>query len=47
MWFREVLIAIHNQRHTHYTGQPVTRVMVHGIALKLADFYRRRGAQGE
>ena len=24
MWFQEVLIAIHNQRHTYDAGQPVT-----------------------
>lgn len=43
---QEVLIAIHNQRHTYDAGQPVT-AWVHGIArYKLADFYRRRGAQG-
>jgi len=39
---QEVLIAIHNQRHTYDAGQPVT-AWVFGIArYKLADFYRRR-----
>jgi len=43
---QEVLIAIHNQRHTYDAGQPVT-AWVFGIArYKLADFYRRRGSQG-
>jgi len=43
---QEVLIAIHNQRHTYDAGQPLT-AWVFGIArFKLADFYRRRGAQG-
>ena len=43
---QEVLIAIHNQRHTYDAGQPLT-AWVFGIArFKLADFYRRRGAHG-
>jgi len=43
---QEVLIAIHNQRHTYDTGQPLT-AWAYGIArFKLADFYRRRGARG-
>ncbi len=43
---QEVLIAIHNQRHTYDAGQPFT-AWAYGIArFKLADFYRRRGARG-
>jgi RNA polymerase sigma-70 factor, ECF subfamily len=44
---QEVLIAIHNQRHTFDAAQPLT-AWVHAIArFKLIDFFRRRGVRGE
>jgi RNA polymerase sigma-70 factor, ECF subfamily len=44
---QEVLLAIHNQRHTYDASQPMT-AWAHGIArFKLVDFFRRRGAQGQ
>jgi RNA polymerase sigma-70 factor, ECF subfamily len=43
---QEVLIAIHNQRHTYDEAQPVT-AWAHAIArFKLVDFFRRRSARG-
>ena len=43
---QEVLLAIHNQRHTYDANQPIT-AWAHAIArFKLVDFFRRRGAQG-
>jgi RNA polymerase sigma-70 factor, ECF subfamily len=43
---QEVLIAIHNQRHTYDASQPVT-AWAHAIArFKLVDFFRRRSARG-
>jgi RNA polymerase sigma-70 factor, ECF subfamily len=43
---QEVLIAIHNQRHTYDASQPVT-AWAHAIArFKLVDFFRRRGVRG-
>jgi RNA polymerase sigma-70 factor, ECF subfamily len=39
---QEVLIAIHNQRHTYDPSQPVT-AWAHAIArFKMIDFFRRR-----
>ncbi|EYC51342.1 RNA polymerase sigma factor [Hylemonella gracilis str. Niagara R] len=39
---QEILIAVHNARHTYRTGQPLT-AWVHAIArYKLADFLRGR-----
>lgn len=39
---QEILIAVHNGRHTYRTGQPLT-AWVHAIArYKLADFLRGR-----
>jgi RNA polymerase sigma-70 factor, ECF subfamily len=44
---QEVLIAIHNQRHTFDAAQPLT-AWAHAIArFKLIDFFRRRGVRGE
>jgi RNA polymerase sigma-70 factor, ECF subfamily len=44
---QEVLLAIHNQRHTYDAAQPIT-AWTHGIArFKLVDFFRRRGVQGQ
>ncbi len=44
---QEVLIAIHNQRHTFDDTQPLT-AWVHAIArFKLIDFFRRRSVRGE
>jgi RNA polymerase sigma-70 factor, ECF subfamily len=44
---QEVLIAIHNQRHTFDDAQPLT-AWVHAIArFKMIDFLRRRGVRGE
>jgi RNA polymerase sigma-70 factor, ECF subfamily len=44
---QEVLIAVHNQRHTFDAAQPLT-AWVHAIArFKLIDFFRRRGVRGE
>jgi RNA polymerase sigma-70 factor, ECF subfamily len=44
---QEVLLAIHNQRHTFDASQPLT-AWAHGIArFKLVDFFRRRGGQGQ
>jgi RNA polymerase sigma-70 factor, ECF subfamily len=43
---QEVLIAIHNQRHTYDAAQPVT-AWAHAIArFKLVDFFRRRSVRG-
>lgn len=43
---QEVLIAIHNQRHTYDAAQPVT-AWAHAIArFKLVDFFRRREVRG-
>ncbi len=43
---QEVLIAIHNQRHTYDAAQPVT-AWAHAIArFKLVDFFRRRQVRG-
>lgn len=40
---QEVLLAIHNQRHTYDSQYPVT-AWAHGIArYKAIDYYRRRG----
>ncbi|MGL5005466.1 MAG: sigma-70 family RNA polymerase sigma factor [Casimicrobium sp.] len=42
---QEVLIAIHNQRHTYDAAQPVT-AWAHAIArFKLVDFFRRRNSR--
>lgn len=39
---QETLLAVHNQRHTYHTGQPVT-AWLHAIAkYKLIDLLRRR-----
>ncbi len=39
---QEVLLAVHNQRHTYDPAQPLT-AWAHAIArYKLVDFYRRR-----
>ncbi|TAG71471.1 MAG: sigma-70 family RNA polymerase sigma factor [Burkholderiales bacterium] len=44
---QEVLIAIHNQRHTYDVAQPVT-AWAHAIAkYKLIDFFRRNSRRGE
>jgi RNA polymerase sigma-70 factor, ECF subfamily len=43
---QEVLLAVHNQRHTFDTTQPFT-VWVHAIArFKMIDFLRVRGRRG-
>lgn len=42
---QEALLAIHNQRHTYDSGQPLT-AWVHAIAkYKLVDLLRRRAAK--
>ncbi|HEX6138582.1 MAG TPA: sigma-70 family RNA polymerase sigma factor [Casimicrobiaceae bacterium] len=42
---QESLLAVHNQRHTYDTGQPLTP-WVHAIArYKLVDFLRRRASR--
>jgi RNA polymerase sigma-70 factor, ECF subfamily len=42
---QEVLIAIHNQRHTYDASQPVT-AWAHAIArFKMIDFFRRRNTR--
>jgi RNA polymerase sigma-70 factor (ECF subfamily) len=42
---QETLIAVHVQRHTYDSGQPVT-AWLHAIArYKLVDFFRRRSRQ--
>lgn len=42
---QEILLAIHNQRHTYDAGQPLT-AWVHAIArYKLIDLLRRRGGR--
>lgn len=44
---QEVLIAVHNQRHTYDSAQPVT-AWAHAIAkYKLIDFYRRNSRRGD
>lgn len=44
---QEVLIAVHNQRHTYDSAQPVT-AWAHAIAkYKLIDFFRRNSRRGE
>lgn len=44
---QEVLLAIHNQRHTYDAAQPIT-AWAHAIArFKLIDFFRSRGRKGE
>ena len=41
---QEVLLAVHNQRHTYEAAQPLT-AWVHAIArYKMVDLLRRRGA---
>lgn len=43
---QETLLAIHNQRHTYDTAQPLT-AWVHAIArYKLVDLLRRRAVRG-
>ena len=43
---QEVLIAIHNQRHTYDAAQPLT-AWAHAIArFKLVDWFRRREVRG-
>lgn len=40
---QEILLAVHNQRHTYLASQPLT-AWLHAIATyKLVDTYRRRG----
>ena len=42
---QETLLAVHNQRHTYYTGQPLT-AWVYAIAkYKLVDLLRRRAGR--
>lgn len=42
---QETLLAVHNQRHTYDTRQPLT-AWVHAIArYKLIDLFRRRGSR--
>jgi RNA polymerase sigma-70 factor (ECF subfamily) len=42
---QEVLLAVHNQRHTYEAAQPLT-AWVHAIArYKMVDLLRRRGAR--
>lgn len=42
---QEVLLAVHNQRHTYQPAQPLT-AWVHAIArYKMVDLLRRRGAR--
>jgi RNA polymerase sigma-70 factor (ECF subfamily) len=42
---QETLLAVHNQRHTYDTAQPLT-AWVHAIArYKLIDFLRRRSGR--
>jgi RNA polymerase sigma-70 factor, ECF subfamily len=44
---QEVLLAIHNQRHTYDAAQPIT-AWAHAIArFKLVDFFRSRGRKGQ
>ena len=44
---QEVLIAVHNQRHTYDAMYPVT-AWIHGIArFKAIDFFRRHAKQAE
>jgi RNA polymerase sigma-70 factor, ECF subfamily len=44
---QEVLIAVHNQRHTYDAQFPVT-AWIHGIArYKVIDFFRRNAPHGE
>jgi len=42
---QDVLIAIHNQRHTYDAAQPVTAWVFAIARYKLVDFHRRRGAR--
>ena len=40
---QEVLLAVHNQRHTYDMGQPLT-AWIHAIArYKMIDLFRRHG----
>ncbi len=42
---QETLLALHNQRHTYHSNQPLT-AWVHAIArYKLVDLFRARGAR--
>ena len=42
---QETLLAVHNQRHTYQSGQPLT-AWVHAIArYKLIDLFRARGVR--
>lgn len=42
---QEILLAVHNQRHTYDAGQPLT-AWVHAIArYKLVDLFRRRAGR--
>jgi RNA polymerase sigma-70 factor, ECF subfamily len=42
---QETLLAVHNQRHTYQSDQPLT-AWVHAIArYKLVDFFRARGVR--
>ena len=39
---QETLLAVHNQRHTYDSGQPLTAWMYAIARYKLIDFFRRR-----
>ena len=43
---QEVLLAIHNQRHTFDVSQPLTAWAYAITRFKLIDFFRRKGTQG-
>lgn len=44
---QEVLLAIHNQRHTYDAAQPLTAWAYAIARFKLIDFFRRRGTRGQ